>query len=130
MTRRMFFGAVGAVLVAALLVGAGRWERRHAVDKQAAGFRTVLAAVGGRLDEKTLSGFRYGPPDCLSYHDASQRFAYQLCFDPQGRLVEAVDRRGAQPTYYSLEYEPSVSPLRFPRPLVDQLLRSAEAASK
>lgn len=128
MRHRVLLAAAGTVLVAALLVGVGRWERRHAVDEQVAGFRVVLAAVGGRLDERTLSGFRYGPPDCLSYHDTIQRFAYQLCFDPQGRLVEAVDRRGTQPKYYSLEYEPPLSPLRFPRAQVDQLLRSAEAS--
>ena len=89
----------------------------------------MLAAIGGRIDVTSLSGWRYGPPNCLAYHDKIQLFAYQLCFDQQGRLVEAVDRRGPQPVYYSLEYEPSLSPIRFSPALVDQLLRSAEAAS-
>lgn len=129
MRRRLLLAAVGAVLVGALLVGVGRWERSQAADEQAAGFRTVLAAMGGRIDKKTLSGYRIGPPDCLSYHDAIQRFAYQLCFDREGRLVTAIDRRGIEPIYHSLEYEPSLSPIRFPRDQVDHLLRSAEAAS-
>lgn len=129
MSRRVLIAAAGAVLIVALLVGVGRWEHQRASDEQSDGFRVVLAAIGGRIDAPTLSGFRYGPPDCLSYHDGEQRFAYQLCFDRQGTVIEAVDRRGIQPTYYSLQFEPSASSVRFPEPLVARLLSAAEAAS-
>jgi hypothetical protein len=44
----------------------------------------------------------------------------QLCFDAVGRLVETVDRRGAQPVYASLNYDPSLSTIRFRDSAVDQ----------
>jgi hypothetical protein len=128
-SRRVGIIAVAVIAAAVVCVAVGRWEKHRAVAKEVAGFHTVLNAIGGRIDVKTLSGWRYGPPNCLAYHDNIQLFAYQLCFDPQGRVVEAVDRRGPQPVYYSLEYEPSLSPIRFSPALVDQLLRSAEYAS-
>jgi hypothetical protein len=55
--------------------------------------------------------------------------ALQLCFDQQGRLVEAVDRRPTQPRYYSLQYKPSLSTIRFPRAEIDRLLQIAVSAS-
>jgi hypothetical protein len=55
--------------------------------------------------------------------------ALQLCFDAQGRLVQAVDRRPTRPQYYSLEYKPTLSTIRFPRTEIDQLLHIAAAAS-
>lgn len=130
MSRLRLLALAAVIVVAAIVcVGVGRWEKRRAVASEVAGFRTVLAAIGGRIDVTSLSGWRYGPPNCLSYHDKVQLFAYQLCFDTQGRLIQAVDRRGAQPVYYSLEYAPELSPLRFSPVLVEQLLRSAEFAS-
>lgn len=129
MSRRPLLVAAAAVLVAALLVGVGRWEHDRATDEQVRGIRAVLAAIGGKIDAPTLSGFRYGPPDCLSYHDGTARFAYQLCFDRQGRVIESVDRTGVQPVYSSLQFEPTASPVRFPEGLVARLLRDAEAAS-
>ena len=30
--------------------------------------RTVLAAIGGDIRSPRLSGYRYGPPNCLAYH--------------------------------------------------------------
>jgi hypothetical protein len=129
MTRRIAVIVVAVMAAAIACILIGRWEKQRAVAKEVTGFRTVLGAIGGRIDVVSLSGWRVGPPDCLAYHDKVQLFAYQLCFDRQGRLIEAVDRRGAQPAYYSLEYEPSLSPLHFSPKLVDQLLRSAEFAS-
>lgn len=94
-----------------------------------AGMRTVLAAIGGNIVSTSLSGYRIGPPDCLAYHDRQTLLALQLCFDAQGRLVLAVDRRPVQPRYYSLEYKPSLSTIRFPRKKIDRLLQAAESAS-
>jgi hypothetical protein len=128
LTARRVLVALAVVLVAALLVGVGRWEQQRAVDRQAAGMRTVLAAIGGRPDVNTITGFRYGPPECLSYVADKFIFALQLCFSPDGHLVSAVDRRGASPVYYSLEYKPSLSPIRYPPALINGLLRDARAA--
>ena len=128
--RRLTMVSVTAIVCAVALVLLGRWEERRTVQRQAAGMRTVLAAVGGRPDVSTISGYRYGPPNCLSYYADRLLFALQLCFSPDGHLVTAVDRRGSAPVYYSLEYRPSLSPLVFPRNQIDLLLRSAKAASK
>ena len=55
--------------------------------------------------------------------------ALQLCFDSQGRLIQSVDRRPDQPRYSSLEYEPSLSTIRFPRARIDRLLQLAVAGA-
>jgi hypothetical protein len=115
------------VIAAAALVVVGRWEQRRAAGKELAGMQTVLAAVGGKIESSTLSGYRVGPPDCLAYHGADLLLEYQLCFDAQGRLIEAVDRRPLEPSYFSLEYKPALSTIRFPRPEIDKLLRRAKA---
>jgi hypothetical protein len=123
--------AVGVALVAtlAVLIAVGRWEEHRAARKELAGMRTVLDAIGGDIRSPRLAGYRYGPPDCLAYHDRVMLLALQLCFDSQGRLVQAVDRRPAQPRYYGLEYEPSLSTIRFPRKTIDQLLQLAAAGT-
>jgi hypothetical protein len=126
--RRHAVLAVLLVVAAAALVAIGRWEQQRAVDHEVAGMRTVLAAIGGRPDVNTITGFRYGPPECLSYVADKFIFALQLCFSPDGHLVTAVDRRGASPIYYSLEYRPGLSPIRYPPALINGLLRDARAA--
>lgn len=131
MTRCRLVVSVASVLACAVaLVAIGRWEQQRAVDRQAAGMRTVLAAIGGRPDVNSISGYRYGPPDCLSYFAGKMLFALQLCFSPDGHLVTAVDRRGSSPVYYSLEYRPAFSPIVFPAAEIDQLLLDARAASR
>jgi len=117
--------ALAALALLALLVAVGRWEKRRAAHEELAGMRTVLAAIGGNIVSPSLSGYRYGPPDCLAYHDRVMLLALQLCFDSEGRLVQAVDRRPDQPRYYSLEYEPSLSTIRFNRTTIDELLQLA-----
>jgi hypothetical protein len=129
MTRRMWAIGLAVIAAVAVLVAVGRWEQRRAAQNELAGMRTVLAAIGGDIVTPSLSGYRFGPPDCLAYHDRVMLLALQLCFDSQGRLIEAVDRRPNQPRYYSLEYKPSLSTIRFPRTKIDQLLQIAAAAT-
>jgi hypothetical protein len=127
-TRRALAIGVAALAVLgvlALLVAVGRWEERRAAREQIAGMRTVLTAIGGDIVSPSLSGYRYGPPDCLAYHDKVMLLALQLCFDPEGRVVQAVDRRPDQPRYYSLEYKPSLSTIRFPPEKVAELVKLA-----
>ncbi len=93
MTRRVLGIGVAVVVTLALLVAVGRWEEHRAARKEMAGMRSVLAAIGGDIDSPRLSGYRYGPPDCLAYHDKTMLLALQLCFDSEGRLIQCVDRR-------------------------------------
>jgi hypothetical protein len=129
MTRRVLGIGIAVVAALALLVVVGRWEEHRAANKELVGMRTVLAAIGGDIRSPTLSGYRYGPPDCLAYHDKTMLLALQLCFDSEGRLVQSVDRRPEEPRYSSLEYEPSLSTIRFPRARIDRLLQLAASAS-
>jgi hypothetical protein len=129
MTVRVLGICVAVVVALALLVGVGRWEQHHAARNEMAGMRTVLAAIGGDIDSPRLSGYRYGPPDCLEYHDKTMLLALQLCFDAEGRLIQSVDRRPEQPRYSSLEYEPSLSTIRFPRKRIDRLLQLAASGT-
>jgi len=127
--RRVLGIVIAIVAALALLVAVGRWEQHRAAKNEMAGMRTVLAAIGGDIRSPRLSGYRYGPPDCLAYHDKTMLLALQLCFDPDGRLIQSVDRRPEQPRYSSLEYEPSLSTIRFPRARIDRLLQLAASAS-
>ena len=130
MIRRLV--AAGVVMLAVLVafVAVGRWERQRAADTEMDGMRTVLAALGGNIVSTRLSGYRYGAPDCLAYYEGKFALALQLCFDSEGRLVEAVDRRPAQPRYYSLQYEPSLSKIRFPRATIDELERRGHPVNR
>ena len=129
MSRRAWVIVAVAVVVLVALVPIGRWEERRAAREQVAGMQSVLDAVGGNIVSRSLSGYRYGPPDCLAYFDQKVLFALQLCFDSEGRLVEAVDRRPAQPHYYGVEYKPTLSTLRFSRTKIDKLLQVAVSGS-
>jgi hypothetical protein len=127
--RRVVAVAVAALVGAAALVAVGRWEEHRAAEKEMDGMRVVLGAIGGKIDSPRLSGYRFGPPNCLAYHTDTMLLALQLCFDSEGRLIQTVDRRPDQPRYSSLEYEPSLSTIRFPPARIDRLLQLAASAS-
>ena len=121
--------AVAVVAAVAVLVAVGRWEERRAAREQMAGMRTIVNAIGGNIASPKLSGYRLGPPDCLAYFERPMLLALQLCFDSEGRVVQAVDRRSDEPRYYSLQYKPSLSSIRYPRATIDKLLNLAATSS-
>ena len=121
MKRRVIVTAVATVVLAGLLVAVGRWERERAVRRENAGLAAVFAAVGP-LRTARPTGWRIGPPSCVAFSTPQNALGLQLCFDAQGRLVESVDRRGAQPVYSSLVDEPSAAKIRVPRSLIDSML--------
>jgi hypothetical protein len=116
------------VLLLAVLAGVGRWERARQIRAQAAGMRTVLRLIGP-LDNRTLAGFRELPTfDCLTYRRGADPLALEVCVDAAGRVVQAVDRR--DPThrrFWTLQYEPTASPVRAARARVVRLVKSMEA---
>jgi hypothetical protein len=115
---------LAGILGAACIVLAGRWEQHRSARTEMARMRIVLAAVGP-LDHATATGYRLGAPRCLAYSTPQNRFGLQLCWDAVGRLVETVDRRGAQPVYASLNYQPSLSTIRFAKATVDGMFTRA-----
>jgi len=118
-----------ALLALALLalVPIGRWEASRHVDREARGMREVLDAIGS-LDSPSLSGYRVlGSFDCLTYRRGAHDFALEVCADAEGRVVEAMDRRGEEPRIWSLRADPARSPVRVDRGEFDALLRRMQA---
>jgi hypothetical protein len=120
--RRVGAAVLAAIALAALLVALGRWERGRRAEEQISGMRRVLAAVGP-LDSPTLKAFRYLTSfQCLLYERNGNPVALELCVDPEGRLVEAIDRRAGDPEIASLRDDPTRSTIRLDRDEVDRLL--------
>ena len=130
--RRLAIAAGLTVAVLVALVPVGRWERNRHVDSVLRGLRRIQALVGP-LGQPALSAYRVNVGfgfDCLLYRRGGNRYALELCFDRQGRLIEAIDRRGyGDPEIASLREEPDASTIRVDRKLVDRLLRRLGAPS-
>jgi hypothetical protein len=110
-------GAVVAVLVLAVL---GRHERADANSHEENGIRSIAARVHARKPSAyRLTAFA----DCLLYPEQGDPYALELCFDRQGRAIEAIDRHErSQTRISSVRYDPSLSPVRRdPRSLFDEL---------
>jgi hypothetical protein len=118
--RAALLVGLAIVLLAIALVLVGRWEEARSARNEVREMRLVLNAVGD-LTRRRPTGYRIGPPDCLSYATPENLYALQICFDRSGRVVETVDRRPAQPKYASLAYDPALSTIRVPVKLVDKL---------
>ena len=122
MRSRYAVAAAACVVALFALVAIGVWERGHRADTEVAGMRRVLAAVGP-LDNPSLTAFRYfNTFQCLVYRRSGIRLALELCFDGDGRLIEAIDRRSGQPDIWSLRDDPTRSTIRVDRVEVDRLL--------
>jgi hypothetical protein len=115
MTKRISYLARGGAIVVALLVvvpAAGRLQADRATDAQADGIERVLRAVGPGW-AASVSAYRLLPYfDCLLYQRGGNPYALELCFDWDGRVIEAIDRRGRSPKFWSLRYEPKASKTR------------------
>lgn len=122
MSRRVGVIAGVVALVAVLLVGIGRWERDHRADEEIRGMERVLVAIGP-LDNPTLKSFRFLTDfQCLGYERDENPVALEVCFDADGRVVEAFDRRRGEAEIWSLREDPTSSTLRRDRAEVDRLL--------
>ena len=129
MSWRTRSAAIAGVVVvaAAALVAVGRWEGSHEAAREVRGFHIVQRLIGP-LDSPSLSGFRVLPGfDCLTYRRGTNVFALELCVDPSGRVVEAIDRRTYNRRIWSLRFDPSASTDRIDRVEVDRLLRKMGA---
>jgi hypothetical protein len=126
---RIVVGTLALAVVAAALAAVGRWEHRHDVRRQVRGMERV-ASVVGPLGGRDLSGYRILPAmDCLTYRRGSNALALELCVDPAGRVVEAIDRRRPARRIFSLRFDRAESTLRVDRARVDALLHHMGAPS-
>ena len=120
--RRYAVAAAACALALAALVAVGIWERGHRAESEVAGMGRVLTIVGP-LDNPSLTAFRYfNTFQCLVYRRSGIRLALEVCFDGDGRLIEAIDRRSGQPDIWSLRDDPTRSTIRVDRVEVDRLL--------
>ncbi len=123
--RRLLLAAAAIAAVLIALIPIGRWERNRHASQELHGMREIQALVGP-IDGPSLDAYRIGVGfgfDCLLYRRRGNRFALELCFDKQGRLIEAIDRRGSgDPRIFSLREDPSRSSVRVERALVDRML--------
>lgn len=108
MKRGIFL--VAAVPVAAGLVVVGRAERRHDYRVRNAEIARIRAvaesgAAGLPTAYRTTPGF-----GCLIYGTKKKPFGIELCYDPAGRIVEAIDRRAAPIVHIAtLRFVPSAA---------------------
>jgi hypothetical protein len=58
----------------------------------------------------------------LLWAAAGRSYGLELCIDARGRLVEAVDRRGVMPNFFSLVAEPQAAKFRISPTLFASLL--------
>lgn len=126
--RKPLAGLLGALALLAAFVAVGRWERgRNAAIQNDHMLAVYRSATAQGLDSPLLDRYRLDLRfDCLLYHPRSRPAdvsAYELCFDAQGRLVQAIDRSSGSPHFWSLLEQPSLATFRVPvRLLVDTLV--------
>ena len=127
--RRAALVAAAAVVVLAVLVLVGRHEGSRHADEENRGIERVRRLVGP-LDSPPPDKYRLlAKFSCLLWRRDGKALALELCFDREGRVVEAIDRRGATPRISSLREDPSAATVRVDRADVDRLLRELGAFS-
>jgi O-antigen ligase len=122
---RLRVSLVAASLAVVVLLVAGVLERRHRAADQSRAMAAVVAEIG-RLDAPQLDQYRYLSFDmqCLLYRRGRDPFALEACVDPDGRVIETIDRRTApKPRIHSLRDDPTRSTTRVDRVEVTRLLR-------
>ena len=115
MSRRVVVVLAGVLIAALAIVAVGRAERTRHADTENDGIERVYAAVGA-LEGPTLAGFRFATEfQCLIYRRGSRTFALELCVDWDGRVIEAIDRRGDETEIWSLREDPERARVRIDR---------------
>lgn len=126
MSRRARIAAAAVLVTAIVVVLVGRYERAAERRRNLDGIALVRSLVGSRIghpDNYRVSTDLY----CLLYAARQRVFALELCSDGQGRLVEAVDRRGTLPKFYSVTSEPRVAKERIDLRLFSRLIAKLSA---
>ena len=134
LSRRRLVTVVALALVAlAVAAAVGRWERQRNAGAQNREMAVVyrLATSDGLISPRLHFYRLFYEFDCLVYGQAGRPVAvsaYELCFDPQGRLVETIDRRTSTPVFGTLRTDPSLATLTVPVPRLLAALRALGAA--
>jgi hypothetical protein len=121
-----------AALVALVFARLGTAERDRAVASQREGIERVRALVGP-LDGPRLTGMRSAlqptARSCFLYRAGAQPSGYELCWDADGGLVEALDRsRGeSELRIWSLLWRPEAAPLHTSGEALERLSAHVQA---
>ncbi len=113
------------VLCAVLVVVAGRWDANRDTEAQRKGMARIFAdAKQSRVPDawRITGSFR-----CLIYPQGGFPWAFELCFDPAGGLVETIDRRSGLPNVYTLRSQPSKASIHVESRALDAVLRQMDA---
>lgn len=125
-SRRAVVLGSALVTAALLLIPVGRWQaqRGRAADQHRI---EAIATLAGPLGGRRLTAYRLATFNCLLYRVQKNPFALELCFDPHGRLVEAIDRRhyGYDPVIGSVRYDPGAAPITVPPARLLKLLHKS-----
>lgn len=114
-----------AVATAAALVGIGRWQENRDVRRENADMARLFTLAA---KQRIPDGWRIdGSFRCLLYRLGANPFAYELCFDPAGALVEAIDRRSGLPVASTLRFQTSRAALHVSSSGLDVVLREMRA---
>jgi hypothetical protein len=114
-------------LLAVALVGIGRIERSRSIDATLHGIDRVRTLVGTSRPD----AYRLTPTlACLLYGRTGHPFALELCYDLNGDLVEAIDRRGRESRFWDVTYEPDVARDRVAPEHLSATLREMNAFKK
>jgi uncharacterized membrane protein len=102
----------GAVVVLVLLALTGRFERSHWIDAQNDAIARVRAAVAPRFEHPYA--FRNSPTfACLIWHTAVHPLGRELCYDPSGAVIEAIERYpNRDPRIWTLRSQRSAATVR------------------
>jgi hypothetical protein len=127
--RRVLVAAIGAAVTIAAICGLGALQARNDTRAQQRGIERVRA-LAGPLDGPRLSAFRITYNfDCLLYRQGGDPYALELCYD-DGRLVEAIDRRGNRPPrFWSLRFDMNEAPGRVSEAAMTRALERVGAIS-
>ena len=111
MTVRRLVTASALIALLGVAVLYGRAEGRSAVRNQQRQLDRLRKAVGPRLLRPGFTTYDGASGlTCLIYAARGRSLGLELCFDPQGRLVEAVDRRTPNERIASLRWDPASAP--------------------
>jgi hypothetical protein len=123
--RRALAVLAAAVVVVLALAPLGRHERAAANAHQQRGLRETYGRTRGlEPSAYRLTSFA----DCLLYPVHADPYALELCFDPHGRLLEAIDRRIRSRTHvWTVRYRPALSPVRRDAAALFRELKAARA---
>jgi hypothetical protein len=118
-------GTIALLLVLACVVAlplVGRWERARWLRSQNAGIAEVRREIGSRFGHP--DAYRDSPTfECLIYKTKEHPFARELCFDPSGAVVEAIERTpNRDPKISTVRPEPGAASVRVDPVVVARLL--------